>query len=84
MSTLSLAQPSSATRKSPPPAPTSAHLDPWRGFTGDRWRRRVDLRDFIQSNYTPYEGDESFLAEPTQPANIVQGGQAISDNAEQP
>lgn len=31
------------------------------GFTGGDWQHNVDLRDFIQKNYTPYEGDESFL-----------------------
>ena len=39
-----------------------ADLDPWRGFRGTRWRERVNLRDFIQNNYTPYEGDAAFLA----------------------
>ena len=37
----------------------------WRGFRGDHWRDDVNVRDFVQQNYTPYEGDESFLAEPT-------------------
>ncbi|WPB88102.1 formate C-acetyltransferase [Streptomyces malaysiensis] len=37
----------------------------WRGFTGTRWRGRVDVRDFIQTNYTPYDGDSTFLAGPT-------------------
>jgi formate C-acetyltransferase len=40
-------------------------LDPWRGFAGDGWRDRVDVRAFIQANYTPYEGDGAFLAGPT-------------------
>lgn len=34
----------------------------WRGFTPGRWSERVDIRDFMNRNYTPYEGDESFLA----------------------
>lgn len=34
---------------------------PWRGFRGGSWKTAVDVRDFIQQNYTPYEGDESFL-----------------------
>ncbi|SME88644.1 formate C-acetyltransferase [Streptomyces sp. Amel2xC10] len=34
----------------------------WRGFAGTRWRELIDVRDFIQANYTPYEGDASFLA----------------------
>jgi formate C-acetyltransferase len=35
------------------------------GFAGRRWREAIDVRDFIQANYTPYEGDGSFLAGPT-------------------
>jgi formate C-acetyltransferase len=38
----------------------------WRGFLPGIWQGRVNLRDFIQHNYTPYEGDGSFLAGPTQ------------------
>ncbi len=34
----------------------------WQGFTQGNWQKDVDVRDFIQTNYTPYEGDESFLA----------------------
>ena len=34
-------------------------------FKGGRWQREIDVRDFIQKNYTPYEGDESFLCGPT-------------------
>jgi hypothetical protein len=34
----------------------------WRGFNAGTWTTRVDVRDFIQKNYTPYEGDERFLA----------------------
>lgn len=40
--------------------------DPWRGFIGDEWTRKVSVRDFIRKNYTVYEGDESFLEGPTQ------------------
>src|SRR5690242_6692438 len=43
----------------------------WRGFRGTAWRERVDVRDFIQANYTPYEGDESFLAGPTERTRAV-------------
>jgi formate C-acetyltransferase len=39
--------------------------DPWAGFTGGRWRDAVDVRDFIQANYTPYTGGGAFLAGPT-------------------
>ena len=38
----------------------------WRGFAPGTWQHRVNLRDFIQRNYTPYEGDGAFLAGPTQ------------------
>ena len=34
----------------------------WRGFKTGEWRHLVNVRNFIQKNYTPYEGDESFLA----------------------
>ncbi|MEV0220399.1 formate C-acetyltransferase [Streptomyces sp. NPDC050704] len=43
----------------------------WRGFTGGRWRDHVDVRDFIQANYTPYEGDSAFLAGPTERTRTV-------------
>ena len=38
----------------------------WNGFVGGKWQKEVNVRDFIQKNYTPYEGDDEFLAEPTQ------------------
>ncbi len=38
----------------------------WRGFKGTHWLDEVDVRDFIQQNYAPYDGDESFLTGPTQ------------------
>lgn len=37
----------------------------WTGFKGERWRERIAVRDFIQANYTPYEGGSGFLAGPT-------------------
>ncbi|BFV60617.1 formate C-acetyltransferase [Kitasatospora sp. CMC57] len=40
-------------------------LDAWDGFHAGRWRHTVDVRDFIQRNYTPYEGEGSFLVGPT-------------------
>ncbi len=45
----------------------------WRGFKGNKWQSEVNLRDFIQNNYTCYDGDESFLAEPTQATNTLWG-----------
>src|ERR1044071_1041992 len=38
----------------------------WQGFTLGLWQKAINVRDFIQQNYTPYEGDESFLAGPTE------------------
>jgi formate C-acetyltransferase len=38
----------------------------WEGFKTGVWCKRIDVRDFIQKNYTPYDGDSSFLAEPTE------------------
>ena len=38
----------------------------WNGFNGGNWERFIDVRDFIQKNYTPYEGDDTFLTGPTQ------------------
>jgi len=40
--------------------------DSWNGFVPGKWQKEVEVRDFIQRNYTPYEGDDSFLADPTQ------------------
>lgn len=38
----------------------------WQGFVEGSWQRQINVRDFIQNNYTPYDGDASFLAEPTE------------------
>ena len=38
----------------------------WDGFVGGNWEKAIDVRDFIQRNYTPYNGDDSFLAGPTE------------------
>ncbi len=43
----------------------------WRGFTPGTWCDAIDVRGFIQSNYTPYEGDDSFLAGPTERTKAV-------------
>ena len=40
--------------------------DAWRGFTGRRWKEEINVREFIQNNYTMYDGDESFLEPPTE------------------
>ncbi len=41
-------------------------FDEWNGFTGGDWEDEIDVRDFIQKNYTPYTGDDSFLANATE------------------
>ena len=38
----------------------------WNSFVGGVWQKEINVRDFVQKNYTPYEGDDSFLAGPTQ------------------
>ena len=38
----------------------------WKGFKGDLWRNEINVRDFIMNNYTPYEGDDSFLVSSTE------------------
>ena len=40
------------------------NFEQWEGFEGRIWKEEVNVRDFIQKNYTPYNGDESFLAGP--------------------
>ena len=40
-------------------------FEQWNGFVPGKWQEKIDVRDFIQKNYTPYEGDESFLCGPT-------------------
>ena len=45
----------------------------WEGFEGRIWKEEVNVRDFIQNNYKPYDGDESFLAEPTEATNKLWG-----------
>ena len=47
------------------PTGPGATLDAWTGFAPGPWADGVDVRDFIQRNYTPYTGDDSFLTGPT-------------------
>ena len=49
------------------------NFDQWEGFEGRLWKEEVNVRDFIQNNYTPYLGDESFLAGPTEATNKLWG-----------
>jgi formate C-acetyltransferase len=46
---------------------------PWRGFRGGLWQKDINVRDFIQQNYTPYEGDESFVAKATERTKKIWG-----------
>ena len=43
----------------------------WRGFKGTKWTDEINVREFIQNNYTPYEGNEAFLEGPTEATNIL-------------
>ncbi len=45
----------------------------WRGFKGTHWLDDINVRDFIQNNYTPYDGDETFLAGPTEATDKLWG-----------
>ena len=45
----------------------------WHGFEGRLWKDEINVRDFIQKNYTPYAGDESFLVGPTEATNKLWG-----------
>ena len=42
------------------------NFEEWKGFKGKEWKEEINVRDFIQNNYTPYEGDDSFLSSPTE------------------
>ncbi len=48
-------------------------FEQWKGFEQGKWCDDIDTRDFIQKNYTPYDGDESFLAGPTDATNKLWG-----------
>lgn len=50
-----------------------AQYEQWEGFVGKNWLHSVDVRDFIQENYTPYDGDESFLEGPTEATDKLWG-----------
>ena len=45
----------------------------WQGFNGRIWREEINLREFIQDNYTPYDGDASFLEAPTEATDALWG-----------
>ena len=52
---------------------TMKEFEQWEGFEGRIWKEEVNVRDFIQKNYKPYDGDESFLADPTEATNKLWG-----------
>ena len=54
-------------------AVTDKFNEEWNGFKGRLWKEEINVRDFIQNNYTPYDGDESFLAGPTEATNKLWG-----------
>jgi len=49
------------------------NFNEWDGFEGRIWKEEINLRDFIQKNYVPYEGDASFLEGPTEATNTLWG-----------
>ena len=49
------------------------NYEQWNGFEGRLWREEINVREFIQKNYTPYDGDESFLAGPTRATDLLWG-----------
>ena len=49
------------------------NFEQWNGFDGSLWKEGVNVRDFIQKNYKPYDGDEHFLAGPTDATNKLWG-----------
>ena len=46
-------------------------MEQWNGFEGRLWKEEVNVRDFIQNNYKPYDGDASFLAGPTESTRLL-------------
>ena len=48
-------------------------FEQWNGFKGDRWKEKIDVRNFISMNYTPYDGDASFLEAPTEATDKLWG-----------
>ena len=53
--------------------PIMVNFDQWNGFKGRLWKEEINVRDFVQNNYKPYDGDESFLEGPTEATNKLWG-----------
>ena len=54
----------------------------WNGFQGRKWKEEIDVRDFIQKNYEPYEGDSTFLADPTEATDKLWGALQVLQKEE--
>lgn len=52
---------------------SETHFNEWDGFSGHQWKEVIDVRDFIQNNYTPYDGDEKFLEGPAESTDKLWG-----------
>jgi formate C-acetyltransferase len=52
---------------------TETRHDAWRTFQGEKWQQAIEVRDFVQQNYSPYCGDASFLTGPTERTRVVWG-----------
>ncbi|MFD0415886.1 formate C-acetyltransferase [Streptomyces sp. NPDC127108] len=65
------ATPVEATSADATPADPTPHGRAWDGFKGGLWRDSIDVRDFVQHNYAPYEGDAAFLTGPTRRTTAV-------------
>ncbi|MCT6877853.1 MAG: formate acetyltransferase, partial [Bifidobacteriales bacterium] len=52
-------------------SPEELQAKAWDSFKGEDWKKNIDVRDFIQENYTPYTGDESFLAPATEKTKFL-------------
>ena len=52
-------------------------FEQWNGFSGVKWKDGIDVRDFIQDNYTPYDGDESFLKKKDLPREPTDFGKKL-------
>ena len=48
-------------------------FEQWESFEGVLWKREINVRDFVQKNYKPYDGDESFLSGPTDATDKLWG-----------
>ena len=54
------------------PVATGKEISAWTGFRSGLWPQEIEVRDFIQQNYTPYDGEASFLAGPTERTQRIQ------------